>query len=100
MAEQIERDPSLEICPDFSSQHYEPMRRLMRNAGSSDEEAAEAMKQAWEQQNLERREAWQVQQENRRLEREPTPDPGPGPEQAPGPARQAAPEPEQEALPT
>ncbi|KAG5653021.1 hypothetical protein H0H81_002643 [Sphagnurus paluster] len=67
---------------------------------SSDEEAAEAMKQAWEQQNLERREAWQVQQENRRLEREPTPDPGPGPEQAPGPARQAAPEPEQEALPT
>jgi hypothetical protein len=35
----IERDPGLEICPDFTSPHYDPLHNLITNAGATEEEA-------------------------------------------------------------
>ncbi|GLB43995.1 putative tyrosine recombinase [Lyophyllum shimeji] len=68
--QRLERDPTLDVCPDFSSEHFEPMRALMRNNNLTDEQAIEALTQAWTQQNADLRARWtrQVEEEQARAE--------------------------------
>jgi hypothetical protein len=55
---QIERDPGLDICPDFASPHYGPLRNLLTNAGATEEEALTRLTESWNQENQARREGW------------------------------------------
>ena len=66
----IERDPHLEVCPDFASAHYDPLRALIINAGSTEEEAVAQMTNAWQQENEARREDWNHQIEDEQRARE------------------------------
>ncbi|KAF8172744.1 hypothetical protein BJ912DRAFT_886588 [Pholiota molesta] len=70
MADRLDHDPNLDACPDFASNHYEAMRALMRNNGSTNEQAIEALTQAWTLQNEELRERWaqQVEQDQQEAE--------------------------------
>ncbi|KAF8172734.1 hypothetical protein BJ912DRAFT_1079837 [Pholiota molesta] len=70
MADRLEHDPNLDACPDFSSNHYEAMRALMRNNELTNEQAIEALTQAWTLQNQELRERWahQVEQDQQEAE--------------------------------
>lgn len=63
MEGRIERDPHLEVCPDFSTAHYNALRTLIVNTGATAEEATGQMRQAWELQNAEKRELWILQAE-------------------------------------
>lgn len=63
----IEQDPNLELCPDFTSVPYDPLRALMVNAGSTEEEAVNQLADTWRQENQIRREAWQQQVEEDQL---------------------------------
>ena len=55
----IERDPGLEICPDFTSPHYDPIRTLITNTGATEEEAVAQLTRVWDQENHMRKEAWE-----------------------------------------
>lgn len=55
----IERDPGLEICPNFASPHYDPLRTLITNTGATEEEAITQLTEAWNQENQARKEAWE-----------------------------------------
>jgi hypothetical protein len=66
----IERDPHLEVCPDFASDHYTPLRTLIINAGSTEEEAVLQISNAWQQENQARREDWNRQIEDEQRDRE------------------------------
>ena len=56
---QIKRDPGLEVCPNFTSPHYDPLRDLLTNAGATVEEALTQLTEVWNQENQERKEAWE-----------------------------------------
>lgn len=55
----IERHPGLEICPNFASPHYDPLRTLITNTGATEEEAITQLTEAWNQENQARKEAWE-----------------------------------------
>jgi hypothetical protein len=57
----IERDPGLDICPNFASLHYGPLCNLLTNAGATEEEALTRLTESWNQENQARREAWEHQ---------------------------------------
>jgi hypothetical protein len=57
----LERDPGLDICPDFASPHYGPLCNLLTNAGATEEEALTRLTESWNQENQVRREAWEHQ---------------------------------------
>ena len=59
----IERDPGLNICPDFASPHYGPLRNLLTNAGATEEETLTQLTESWNQENQVRKEAWECQVE-------------------------------------
>ena len=59
----IERDPGLDICPDFASLHYGPLRNSLTDAGATEEEALTRLTESWNQENQARREAWEHQVE-------------------------------------
>ena len=59
----IKRDPGLNICPDFASPHYGPLRNLLTGAGATEEEALTSLTESWNQENQARREAWERQVE-------------------------------------
>lgn len=61
MAERLLRDPHSEVCPDFSTAHFDVLRTLIVNAGATEEEATGQMRQAWEHQNAEQCEVWNQQ---------------------------------------
>jgi len=67
---QIERNPNLELCPDFASAPYNLLCTLIVNAGSTEEEAVNQLVDAWRQKNQIRRETWQQQVEEDRLAEE------------------------------
>jgi hypothetical protein len=66
----IERDPHLEVCPDFASDHYGPLSALVINAGSTKEEAVVQMTNAWQQESQARREDWNCQIEDEQHDHE------------------------------
>jgi hypothetical protein len=57
----IERDPRLEIPPNFASAHYDPICAIIVNTGATEEEALTQITGAWQQENEARREAWDLQ---------------------------------------
>lgn len=61
--QRIERDPHLEVCPDFASDHYENFRALIVNAGATEEEAVAQLTNAWQQENEVKKAAWNAQVE-------------------------------------
>ncbi|KAG6812363.1 hypothetical protein H0H87_009830, partial [Tephrocybe sp. NHM501043] len=90
----LTRDPSYDICPDFTSPPFKPMRALMRATGMTDKEAVTSLQMAWVMQNNAERERWEqeaearaaaeAQEEQRRREEEQQqqvqPEPHPRPE--------------------
>ncbi|KAF5377919.1 hypothetical protein D9615_006696 [Tricholomella constricta] len=58
MAALLVRDPNMEVCPDFDSEPFEPMRLLMRNTGLTDEQAVDALREAWMTRNDQLRDRW------------------------------------------
>ncbi|KAF5384799.1 hypothetical protein D9615_000945 [Tricholomella constricta] len=58
MAALLVRDPNLEVCPDFDSEPFEPMRLLMRNTGLTNEQAVDALREAWVTRNDQLRNRW------------------------------------------
>ncbi|KAF5373263.1 hypothetical protein D9615_007475 [Tricholomella constricta] len=70
MAALLVRDPNLDICPDFDSEPFEPMRELMRNTGLTDEQAIDALREAWTTRNDQLRERWAHEAEARRARAE------------------------------
>ncbi|KAF5383221.1 hypothetical protein D9615_004780 [Tricholomella constricta] len=70
MAALLVRDPHLEVCPDFESEPFEPMRALMRNTGLTDEQAVEALREAWVTRNNQLRDRWVQEAEARAAEAE------------------------------
>ena len=59
----IERNPGLEVCPNFASPHYDPLRTLITNTGATEQEAIAQLAEAWSQENQARKEAWEWQVE-------------------------------------
>ncbi|KAF8151701.1 hypothetical protein B0H34DRAFT_728648 [Crassisporium funariophilum] len=66
----LNRDPNLDVCPDFASDPFEPMRALLRNTGLSDEAATTSLKDAWTEHNTRLREQWEREAGDRRAEAE------------------------------
>ena len=63
MAQRIERDPSLEVCPDFASPDFQPIREMLTQAGRSNEEAIQSLTDTWVTNNNNRKEIWHLQEE-------------------------------------
>lgn len=63
MAQRIEHDPSLEVCPDYASQVFQPVRDLLIQAGRSNDEAIQTLTDTWVTDNTNRKEAWRLQEE-------------------------------------
>ena len=63
MAQRIERDPSLEVCPDFASPDFQPIREMLTQAGRSNEEAIQSLTDTWVTNNNNRKEIWRLQEE-------------------------------------
>ncbi|KAF5380198.1 hypothetical protein D9615_006169 [Tricholomella constricta] len=58
MAALLERDPNLDICPDFDSEPFEPMRELLRNTGITNQQAIDSLRNAWVTRNDQLRDRW------------------------------------------
>ncbi|GLB44038.1 hypothetical protein LshimejAT787_1502220 [Lyophyllum shimeji] len=65
MAERLARDPNLDVCPDFSSEPFAPMRALLQGTGLTEEEAVASLKDAWTEHNRQLRERWDREAEDR-----------------------------------
>lgn len=63
MAQRIERDPSLEVCPDYASPDFQPIRQMLTEAGRSNEEAIQSLTDTWLANNNNRKELWRLQEE-------------------------------------
>ncbi|KAF5384248.1 hypothetical protein D9615_003417 [Tricholomella constricta] len=65
MAALLVRDPNLDICPDFDSEPFEPMRELLRNTGLTNQAAIDALRDAWVTRNNQLRDRWTQEAEAR-----------------------------------
>ena len=63
MAQRIEHDPALEICPDYASPDLQPIQDLLTQVGWSNKEAVQALSDTWIINNNNHKEAWCLQEE-------------------------------------
>lgn len=63
MAQWIEHDPSLDVCPDYKSPDFQPIQDLLIEVGHSNKEVIQTLTDMWVTNHTNHKEAWHLQQE-------------------------------------